>query len=312
MHSVTLMTSPCIAGAKGRGIEIMQDAAEIVAFFKGIEEAGAVAWVVQKYINNPLLLPLLPASTTDGAAPAPAPGAKLTGRKFDIRAWVLLTHDYRVFFFNKGVLRTCCEPWTMADLTPAAAGADEEGGAGATAPKFDVYAHLSNHCIQTEHASYGKVDPTSDTNEVSFDDFAKLFDGGECISGQRGERLNTGRASNFTEHILPQMKQITVESLLAAKEQMSVSDSGSFTCAQLFGYDFMIDDAEKVHLIEINSSPASADHLRCGLLSSSSSFSCWGDCCESSGRAVCAFDVWQCNVHYSTSLRCSKCDEGGT
>ena len=37
--------------------------------------------------------------------------------------------------------------------------------------------------IQTSHPDYGRVDATSDTNEVMFDAFAALFDGGDCISG---------------------------------------------------------------------------------------------------------------------------------
>ena len=34
--------------------------------------------------------------------------------------------------------------------------------------------------IQTGHPDYGKVDATSDTNEVMFEAFAAMFDGGEC------------------------------------------------------------------------------------------------------------------------------------
>ena len=34
--------------------------------------------------------------------------------------------------------------------------------------------------IQTSHPDYGKVDATSDTNEVMFEAFAAMFDGGEC------------------------------------------------------------------------------------------------------------------------------------
>ena len=124
------------------------------------------------------------------------------------------------------------------------------------------FAHLSNHCIQVDHEDFGKVDATSDTNEVSFRDFQQMFDGGECVSGRKGSKLNGDGEHSFQGTILPQLKRITVEALLAAKEQMCVSETSHFTCAQLFGFDFMIDDAMKASLIEINSSPASADHLR--------------------------------------------------
>ena len=42
-------------------------------------------FVIQKYIESPLLI---------------------NNRKFDIRVWVLLTHDLKVYFFKEGYLRT--------------------------------------------------------------------------------------------------------------------------------------------------------------------------------------------------------------
>ena len=42
---------------------------------------------------------------------------------------------------------------------------------------------------------------------------------------------------------------------------MAVDDYESFRCFQVFGFDFMVDDALKVWLIEVNSSPAIAEDL---------------------------------------------------
>lgn len=52
-------------------------------------------WVVQKYIEKPLLL---------------------GGRKFDIRSYVLITPDRQVFFYNDSYVRTSSALYTLADL----------------------------------------------------------------------------------------------------------------------------------------------------------------------------------------------------
>lgn len=43
------------------------------------------SFVIQKYMEKPLLF---------------------SGRKFDIRMWVLITHEFKVFLFREGYLRT--------------------------------------------------------------------------------------------------------------------------------------------------------------------------------------------------------------
>lgn len=66
-------------------------------------------WVVQRYLDRPLLL--------------------RGGRKFDMRLWVLLDHNYHMYLYRQGVLRTGSVPFSMDNLD-------------------DRFVHLSNHCIQ--------------------------------------------------------------------------------------------------------------------------------------------------------------------
>lgn len=122
-------------GAHGDKIELMDNKEDILSFMESKPE-GSIAWVAQKYITNPMLL--------DG------------GRKFDIRVWVLLDHNYNIHVYKHGVLRTSSVPFTLDDLK-------------------DKYAHLSNHCIQAEHADYGKFDGCA-TNEMFFDQFDTILD----------------------------------------------------------------------------------------------------------------------------------------
>jgi hypothetical protein len=49
------------------------------------KRAYGLKFVIQKYIESPMLF---------------------KGRKFDIRMWVLLTHDQKLYLFRDGYLRT--------------------------------------------------------------------------------------------------------------------------------------------------------------------------------------------------------------
>lgn len=51
-------------------------------------------WVVQKYIEKPLLY---------------------RGRKFDIRVWALVTEDYRIYYYKEGYLRTSSHDYNTGD-----------------------------------------------------------------------------------------------------------------------------------------------------------------------------------------------------
>ena len=96
---------------------------------------GTVAWVVQKYIANPMLL--------------------IGQRKFDVRCWVLVDSSFRVYVHRQGVLRTTSVPFTT-DRNQLK----------------DEFVHLSNHCIQTKAKDYGKYE---ETNEMFFDEFRQFL-----------------------------------------------------------------------------------------------------------------------------------------
>ncbi|XP_014459442.1 tubulin--tyrosine ligase isoform X2 [Alligator mississippiensis] len=115
------------AGAKGEGILISSEATELLDF---IDEQGQVH-VIQKYLEKPLLL---------------EPGH----RKFDIRSWVLVDHQYNIYLYREGVLRTSSEPYNSANFR-------------------DKTCHLTNHCIQKEYSkNYGKYE---EGNEMFFEEF---------------------------------------------------------------------------------------------------------------------------------------------
>ncbi|XP_015774876.1 PREDICTED: tubulin--tyrosine ligase-like [Acropora digitifera] len=189
------------SGSKGKDIYISHDVQAILEF---IDEQSQ-GFVVQKYIENPLLL--------DG------------NRKFDIRSWVLLDHQYTIHVFSEGVLRTSSEPYDASDLQ-------------------NITSHLTNHCIQEQFsADFGRYE---DGNELFFDEFTRY--------------LKEKHQVSFASDILPQMNTIVKKCLLGLKEELTTEGLG-YDSFQLFGFDFMVDAKFHVWLLEVNGAPACANAL---------------------------------------------------
>lgn len=51
----------------------------------------------------------------------------LNNRKFDIRVWVIVTHNYDIYFCQKGYIRTSCEVYDIESK--------------------DLYVHLTNNAV---------------------------------------------------------------------------------------------------------------------------------------------------------------------
>ena len=76
------------------------------------------AFVLQKYIEKPCLI---------------------QERKFDIRVWVLLTHDLDLLIFKEGYIRTSCEQYNPEDIN-------------------NPFIHLTNNAIQKFSENYGQFE----------------------------------------------------------------------------------------------------------------------------------------------------------
>lgn len=73
---------------------------------------------MQKYIERPLLL---------------------QGRKFDIRVWVVITDDQRIYFFKEFYVRTTSSEFSLSDL--------------------QTKVHLTNNSLQSTEKAYGQYEP---------------------------------------------------------------------------------------------------------------------------------------------------------
>ena len=153
--------------------------------------------IVQKYIEKPLLY---------------------FGRKFDIRIWVLLTHDLKVYVFNEGHLKCCSVKYDLSST--------------------NNYSHLTNYSFQKYNNNFGKYELG---NEVSFDDLQNNID------------INYDRRYNFKREILPKIHNIIKFCFQSVKSKIN-SMNRKYTF-EIFGFDFMIDCNFEPSLIEINTNP---------------------------------------------------------
>ncbi|EPY39442.1 tubulin---tyrosine ligase [Angomonas deanei] len=109
------------SGSHGDNIEIFKgDRAGVNQLLKYVESKKGNIWVAQQYIDRPLLY---------------------HKRKFDIRCFALLLRDsYEVYVHQDIIMRTSSVPYSRDTAT-------SKGGEGRLA-------HITNHCVQSEGASY--------------------------------------------------------------------------------------------------------------------------------------------------------------
>ena len=83
------------------------------------------SFVIQKYVEKPMLV---------------------SGRKFDIRVWVLLTGSLNIYFFREGYIRTSTEEFSTED-------------------RSNYFIHLTNNAVQKNSNNYGQFE---DGNQLPF------------------------------------------------------------------------------------------------------------------------------------------------
>eukprot|EP00892_Ulva_mutabilis_P008450 jgi/Ulvmu1/5978/UM026_0102.1 len=141
-------------------------------------------------------------------------------RKFDLRQWVLVSswEPLTVWFYRDCYLRFCAE-----DYKPS---------------NFDnIFCHLSNNSIAKKSRKFKSGDATGQGNMWT--------------SAQFAEWLQATDAPAAWPALQNRMKQIVMHTLVGAQDTID-KRARSF---ELFGYDFIMDTACNVWLLEINCSP---------------------------------------------------------
>ena len=155
-------------------------------------------FVVQKYIESPLLI---------------------NKRKFDIRAWVLVTQDLKGYFFKEGYLRMSSTEYRTDENSREI--------------------HLTNNAVQKYTESYGHFE---DGNQLSYNAFQKYLD--ENFPNQKIQ---------VKSQLYKKMTEYVNMTLVATKKKLNPDYKKH--CFEIYGYDFMIDADFNVWLIEINTNP---------------------------------------------------------
>ena len=154
--------------------------------------------IIQKYIENPLLY---------------------KGRKCDMRIWVLLTHQMKVYLFKEGHLKTC-----SIEYDPNSK---------------DAFSHITNYSFQKYNDNFQKFEKG---NEVPFFEFQKFID----------EKYPEKKYNIYID-LIDKLKEIISISMRSAKDK--INKNGRNYQFEIFGYDFMLDNDFNVYLIEINTNP---------------------------------------------------------
>ena len=154
--------------------------------------------VIQKYIESPLLY---------------------KGRKCDIRIWVLLTHQMKVFLFKEGHLKTCSVEYNLNNK--------------------DAFTHITNYSFQKYNSNFQKFEKG---NEVPFYEFQKFID-----------KEYPEKNYKIKKDLMKGIKEIITISMRCAKDK--INKNGRSYQFEIYGYDFMVDSDFNVFLIEINTNP---------------------------------------------------------
>jgi len=193
---------------RGRGVHVFNNLDDLRKLVLGyctqeydIQKANQkkLSFVIQKYIESPLLV---------------------HERKFDIRMWVLVTHELDCYLFKEGYLRTSSTKFVLDPQNVD-----------------DKFVHLTNNAIQQYAGNYCQFE---DGNQMSFAKFQEYLD-------------SHSKGIKFDKDILPQIKNIVKKSILAVRRKLN-SENRKY-CFEIFGYDFIIDTDFNVWLIEINTNP---------------------------------------------------------
>jgi hypothetical protein len=156
-------------------------------------------WVVQKYIEKPLLI---------------------EGRKFDVRAYVLVTPSLDVYMYETAYVRTSSTQYSLHDLR-------------------DRALHLTNDAVQCKTGGYGEFE---DSNKLTLEDMQARIGPGYDVGGKLYPRMR-----DIARHVFGALGGL-------------LNPQGLSYCFELFGLDFMLDEGGAVSLIEVNTSPALLRH----------------------------------------------------
>ncbi|CDS04174.1 hypothetical protein LRAMOSA07129 [Lichtheimia ramosa] len=149
-------------------------------------------WVIQRYIHKPMLV---------------------NNRKFHVRAYVLAVSNIKVYLYRDMLALFALKEYDLSNVS-------------------DSLAHITNTCIQTDHAD--------------FDESAsvRLF----------WDLVESGVAMSDLESIFDKMQRVLADVFDACASEMTTFQAIP-NAFELFGVDFMVDQDKNVYFLEANAFP---------------------------------------------------------
>jgi hypothetical protein len=119
------------------------------------------------------------------------------GRKFDLHHFVLITSiggGLRVYWYYQGYVRTSSMPFSLKDLNPLV--------------------HFTSDSVQEGGPDYGLYEPA---NKLTYNDFERYL-----------QTVDPYEPHSFQDEIVPQMKQITIDLVLASYKSLDPHRRSNF------------------------------------------------------------------------------------
>ncbi|EPY39885.1 tubulin---tyrosine ligase [Angomonas deanei] len=170
------------SGAKGKGIYLSKGAEKLQELITNHKETSRTVYAVQRYLERPLLLS--------------------HRRKFDLRTWVFLTSPYSIYAFTQVSCRTASVPFDLGDID-------------------NLYAHLTNHCLQESHPDYSKYE---EGNELWLPELEQY------LIQEKGEAEGV-----LHEKVLPRIADLIVRTMLSMRPEMQVYPDEGYDCSNYSG-----------------------------------------------------------------------------
>ena len=208
------------AANRGIGIEIFSKVSEVKQFLRE-KERWKEHWIVQKYIERPLLI---------------------EKRKFDIRAWMLLTTSKDG---NKAIEAYIYDEWYVR-LSSEEYQTDS----------FDRYIHLTNWSVQKKHSNFGAHEDGNTWTMKQFQNYLSSID-----------TINFDDVKLKIEEIMKTMCDMVFTCMATERKQIgSNPNDNRRDNFEILGFDFMVDEKGDVWMLEINGNPSlsyqNKDHER--------------------------------------------------
>jgi tubulin polyglutamylase TTLL1 len=143
------------------------------------------------------------------------------GRKFDIRTFTMMctiNGNLQGYWYSEGYLRTSSKEFTLKNVS-------------------NRFVHLTNDAVQKKLDDYGKYESG---NKLSYPDFQKFLD---------AQKIKC----DIDKDLVPKLKNLARDSMRAVRRKVDpVRKAFSF---EIYGYDFMLDEACNPYIIEVNTNP---------------------------------------------------------